>query len=204
MRTRWDIPHNTPAQPPPHTLSYFPSCTVLQVAVCNLASIVLPKFVSKRTTLAVPAANGAADADDEAVLVNQSPNDSQLQSASSSAAAASLSALPLHCGVYHVTDETETAAAIQPSSASSAAASSSATQPLSSPHQQPPPLSPIPPQLQGGYIFDHHRLYEVTKVITRNLNRIIDTNYYPIEQARNSNMRHRPIGIGVQGTYLVS
>jgi ribonucleotide reductase alpha subunit len=39
----------------------------------------------------------------------------------------------------------------------------------------------------------------VTKVVTRNLNKIIDVNYYPIEEARRSNMRHRPIGIGIQG-----
>ncbi len=48
-------------------------------------------------------------------------------------------------------------------------------------------------------IFDHQRLYEITKVITRNLNKVIDVNYYPVEEARYSNMRHRPIGIGVQG-----
>ena len=47
--------------------------------------------------------------------------------------------------------------------------------------------------------FDHQRLYEITKVITRNLNKVIDVNYYPVEEARTSNMRHRPIGIGVQG-----
>ncbi|MCB0626889.1 MAG: ribonucleoside-diphosphate reductase subunit alpha, partial [Saprospiraceae bacterium] len=47
--------------------------------------------------------------------------------------------------------------------------------------------------------FDFDRLFEVTRVVTRNLNKIIDVNYYPIEQARTSNMRHRPIGIGVQG-----
>jgi ribonucleoside-diphosphate reductase alpha chain len=47
--------------------------------------------------------------------------------------------------------------------------------------------------------FDHDKLFEVTKVITRNLNKIIDVNYYPVPEARNSNMRHRPIGIGVQG-----
>lgn len=47
--------------------------------------------------------------------------------------------------------------------------------------------------------FDFDKLVEMTRVVTRNLNRIIDINYYPIEQARNSNMRHRPIGIGVQG-----
>ncbi len=47
--------------------------------------------------------------------------------------------------------------------------------------------------------FDFDKLHDITKVITRNLNRIIDINYYPIPEARNSNFRHRPIGIGVQG-----
>lgn len=47
--------------------------------------------------------------------------------------------------------------------------------------------------------FDHDKLYEVTYQVTRNLNKIIDYNYYPVEEARNSNMRHRPIGLGVQG-----
>ena len=47
--------------------------------------------------------------------------------------------------------------------------------------------------------YDHKKLYEITKVITKNLNKVIDVNYYPIEEAKNSNMRHRPIGIGVQG-----
>lgn len=48
-------------------------------------------------------------------------------------------------------------------------------------------------------VFDHQKLYDITKVITKNLNKVIDINYYPVEEARNSNMRHRPIGIGVQG-----
>lgn len=47
--------------------------------------------------------------------------------------------------------------------------------------------------------FDHHKLMEVTMQVTRNLNRIIDINYYPVPEAERSNMRHRPIGIGVQG-----
>ena len=47
--------------------------------------------------------------------------------------------------------------------------------------------------------FDFEQLHAVTRVITRNLNRVIDNNYYPTEAARKSNMRHRPIGIGVQG-----
>ncbi|MCH7512436.1 MAG: ribonucleoside-diphosphate reductase subunit alpha [Bacteroidetes bacterium] len=47
--------------------------------------------------------------------------------------------------------------------------------------------------------FDHQRLCEITKVVTRNLNKVIDVNYYPVPEARKSNMRHRPIGIGIQG-----
>jgi ribonucleoside-diphosphate reductase alpha chain len=47
--------------------------------------------------------------------------------------------------------------------------------------------------------FDHEKLYEVTYQATKNLNKIIDYNYYPVEEARNSNLRHRPIGLGVQG-----
>ena len=49
------------------------------------------------------------------------------------------------------------------------------------------------------FLFDFDKLAEVTQVVTRNLNRVIDKNYYPTEAARKSNMRHRPIGIGVQG-----
>jgi ribonucleotide reductase alpha subunit len=49
------------------------------------------------------------------------------------------------------------------------------------------------------YIFDFVKLQEVTRVVTRNLNRVIDKNYYPTEAAKKSNLRHRPIGIGVQG-----
>jgi ribonucleoside-diphosphate reductase alpha chain len=47
--------------------------------------------------------------------------------------------------------------------------------------------------------FDHQKLFEITYVATRNLNKVIDRNYYPIPEARNSNMRHRPVGLGVQG-----
>lgn len=48
-------------------------------------------------------------------------------------------------------------------------------------------------------VFDHQKLYEVTYQVTLNLNKIIDNNYYPVEEARNSNLRHRPVGLGVQG-----
>lgn len=51
----------------------------------------------------------------------------------------------------------------------------------------------------GSSTFDFAELMRVTKVITRNLNKVIDGNYYPVPEARTSNMRHRPIGIGVQG-----
>jgi ribonucleoside-diphosphate reductase alpha chain len=47
--------------------------------------------------------------------------------------------------------------------------------------------------------FDHQKLFDVTYVVTKNLNKIIDGNYYPVPEARRSNMRHRPIGLGVQG-----
>ena len=56
----------------------------------------------------------------------------------------------------------------------------------------------LPKFVQNG-VFDFAKLEEVTRVITRNLNRIIDINYYPIPEAQKSNFRHRPIGIGVQG-----
>ena len=47
--------------------------------------------------------------------------------------------------------------------------------------------------------YDFKKLYQVTKVVTKNLNKVIDVNFYPVPEAKNSNMRHRPIGIGVQG-----
>jgi len=47
--------------------------------------------------------------------------------------------------------------------------------------------------------FDHVKLHEVTKTVTKNLNRVIDRNFYPVETAKRSNMKHRPIGLGVQG-----
>jgi ribonucleoside-diphosphate reductase alpha chain len=51
----------------------------------------------------------------------------------------------------------------------------------------------------GKKHFDHQKLYEVTKVVTRNLNKVIDVNYYPVPEARKSNFRHRPVGLGIQG-----
>lgn len=56
----------------------------------------------------------------------------------------------------------------------------------------------LPRYVRNG-AFDHQKLYEVTYQLTLNLNRIIDNNYYPVEEAKNSNLRHRPIGLGVQG-----
>ncbi|KAI6044757.1 ribonucleotide reductase [Pisolithus marmoratus] len=56
----------------------------------------------------------------------------------------------------------------------------------------------LPTYISNGK-YNFQKLHDVTKVVTRNLNRIVDTNYYPVPEARKSNMRHRPIGIGVQG-----
>ncbi len=57
----------------------------------------------------------------------------------------------------------------------------------------------VPKFVKEDRTFDYDKLFEVTYRVTRNLNRVIDRNYYPIPEARNSNMRHRPIGLGVQG-----
>jgi len=57
----------------------------------------------------------------------------------------------------------------------------------------------LPMFVNEDMTYDHQKLYEVTKVVTTNLNRVIDRNYYPVEDAKRSNMRHRPIGLGVQG-----
>ena len=56
----------------------------------------------------------------------------------------------------------------------------------------------LPKYVENGS-FNHDLLFDVTYHATGNLNRVIDVNYYPVEEARNSNMRHRPIGLGVQG-----
>ncbi|HEY8972510.1 MAG TPA: ribonucleoside-diphosphate reductase subunit alpha [Puia sp.] len=55
------------------------------------------------------------------------------------------------------------------------------------------------PRFVSNGTFDHQKLYDVTYEVTKNLNKIIDGNYYPVDEARNSNLRHRPIGLGVQG-----
>jgi ribonucleoside-diphosphate reductase alpha chain len=57
----------------------------------------------------------------------------------------------------------------------------------------------LPKYVNEDGTFDHQKLYEITKVATKNLNKVIDVNYYPVPEARKSNMRHRPIGLGVQG-----
>lgn len=57
----------------------------------------------------------------------------------------------------------------------------------------------LPKYVNEDKTFDHDKLFEVTYQATLNLNKIIDENFYPVEEARNSNLRHRPIGLGVQG-----
>jgi ribonucleoside-diphosphate reductase alpha chain len=56
----------------------------------------------------------------------------------------------------------------------------------------------LPKYVKDGK-YDYEELHRVTKIATKNLNRVIDRNFYPVETARKSNMRHRPIGLGVQG-----
>lgn len=56
----------------------------------------------------------------------------------------------------------------------------------------------LPKFIENGNI-NYEKLHKITRIITRNLNKVIDVNYYPVETARTSNMRHRPIGLGVQG-----
>ncbi|HSB94100.1 MAG TPA: ribonucleoside-diphosphate reductase subunit alpha, partial [Flavitalea sp.] len=55
------------------------------------------------------------------------------------------------------------------------------------------------PRFVNDNQFDHNKLFEVAYQVTKNLNAVIDNNYYPVEEARNSNLRHRPVGLGVQG-----
>jgi len=55
------------------------------------------------------------------------------------------------------------------------------------------------PRFVKDRAFDHKKLRDITYIVTRNLNRVIDNNYYPVGEARHSNLRHRPIGLGVQG-----
>jgi ribonucleoside-diphosphate reductase alpha chain len=64
----------------------------------------------------------------------------------------------------------------------------------------------LPKYVTEEKTFDHEKLFEVTYQATLNLNKIIDENFYPVEAAKNSNLRHRPIGLGVQGladTYIL-
>lgn len=75
-----------------------------------------------------------------------------------------------------------------------------------SPHGKPPQRFAFPPRRLVGSLagarrrFDFDAFAAVVRTATRNLNRIIDGNYYPVEEARNSNMRHRPVGLGVQAS----
>jgi len=55
------------------------------------------------------------------------------------------------------------------------------------------------PMFVKGNEFDHKELYKITKRVIKNLNKVIDRNYYPVKEAENSNVRHRPVGLGVQG-----
>jgi ribonucleotide reductase alpha subunit len=57
----------------------------------------------------------------------------------------------------------------------------------------------LPSFIEAGPVFNFEKLHEVAKIVTYNLNRVIDINFYPTEKTRKSNLRHRPVGIGIQG-----
>eukprot|EP00741_Cyanophora_paradoxa_P003881 tig00000733_g3775.t1 len=156
-----------------------------ETAVCNLASIALSMFVSGGDEPACDcsngfgAAGGAPSPFDPSAPAGAPHEERGPGSPPRSASSSSLSA-----------------ASCSSSSSSSAPSCDSrpASRPSTPPAPAPPPAaSPRPPA------FDFERLRQVTRVVTKNLNRIIDRNHYPVEKARRSNMRHRPIGIGVQG-----
>ena len=57
----------------------------------------------------------------------------------------------------------------------------------------------LPKYINDDLTFNHEELHKIAKILTKNLNKVIDVNFYPLEKARTSNMRHRPVGIGIQG-----
>jgi len=57
----------------------------------------------------------------------------------------------------------------------------------------------LPKFVNDDGTYDYDKLHSIARTVTKNLNRVIDVNYYPVDEAKNSNMRHRPIGIGIQG-----
>ena len=59
----------------------------------------------------------------------------------------------------------------------------------------PAPVNNTPGTIAAAATFDFQRLYHISKVVTRNLNKVVDVNFYPVIEAKNSNMRHRPIGL---------
>ena len=65
-------------------------------------------------------------------------------------------------------------------------------------HKETEQLANGETKIKKSGTFDFDRLKEVTKIVTKNLNKVIDANFYPLKEAENSNMRHRPIGIGIQ------
>ena len=142
-----------------------------EVAVCNLASIVLPKFVYS-------VGEGSTTLPPRAVVYN-------IPSIPSMASGDIVAEAGAEAGAEAVTEAVSASLTEAEAEATIAGDTSSATS--------------SSPSAAGGFVFDHQRLYEVTKVITKNLNKIIDINYYPIPEAKNSNFRHRPIGMGVQG-----
>ena len=167
-----------------------------EIAVCNLASLVLPRYVvgthmhddddvdanSDRVVPPHPPRTAAGDAPLDAHL--DAPTTGH---ASGSGAVREGYRAPSEGGLWHHPLELNPSA--HPATEAEADATSTSTS----------TSTKASSGMSRSIYFDHNRLYEVTKVACRNLNRVIDLNHYPVPEARNSNMRHRPIGLGVQG-----
>jgi ribonucleoside-diphosphate reductase alpha subunit len=160
-----------------------------EVAVCNLASIALPKFVEEIEVSADELKSVVADmynkdgsnVDVNAVIAAQHEHQQLL-------AELMLRRSPSNSSNRStVAPPSPLARALSGVNSNSGSRNSSFS------------LASNGPNSYKVFRFNHKKLHEVTKVVTRNLNKIIDVNYYPVVEAKNSNMRHRPIGMGVQG-----
>lgn len=205
-----------------------------ETAVCNLASIALPRFVKDRDASVsgvrgflvgvggwgrewLPVGlfvgvGGQSNASDCCVVEGSAVG---LEDGWVGHALGVLLRMPLECGRAEgqATCRCVCMPCLHRASSLVPTCSHDLTLPCVLPPHPNPPLPPLVLHHQAGYenkkligsldaakrYFDFDKLAEVTRVITNNLNKIIDINYYPVESARRSNMRHRPIGIGVQG-----
>jgi ribonucleoside-diphosphate reductase alpha subunit len=157
-----------------------------EVAVCNLASLSLPRFAAPPAPApaAPPAAKPARPDPHGAAQGGRSAARAGGQSAASAGGQSAASA-----GAPPAAARAEADRAVGGSTARATAGFGQAlTAPRGAEHK-----------FVEDALFDHRRLFDVTRVATRNLNKIIDGNHYPIKEAAASNLRHRPLGLGVQG-----